>query len=79
MNKRLAIPVLILCVAIVAAVFAVWATALEPADLGELSALYDAYDAAEGDGEKSKVLETADRHIDGFINRLKSAESKNEN
>lgn len=51
MKKRLAIPVLILCVAIVAAVFAVWATALEPADLGELSALYDAYDAAEGDAK----------------------------
>ena len=41
--------------------------------------LYSLYDAAEGDGEKSKVLETADRHIDGFIDRLKSAEAKNEN
>lgn len=51
MKKRLAIPVLILCVAIVAAVFAVWATALEPANLGELSALYDAYDAAKGDAK----------------------------
>lgn len=40
--------------------------------------LYSLYDAAEGDGEKSKVLETADRHIDGFIDRLKSAEAKNE-
>lgn len=41
--------------------------------------LYSLYDAAEGDGEKSKVLEAADRHIDGFIDRLKSAEAKNEN
>ena len=41
--------------------------------------LYSLYDAAEGDGERSKVLEAADRHIDGFIDRLKSAEAKNEN
>lgn len=41
--------------------------------------LYSLYDAAEGDGEKSKVLEAADKHIDGFIDRLKSAEAKNEN
>ena len=41
--------------------------------------LYSLYDAAEGDGEKSKVLEAADRHIDGFIDRLKSTEAKNEN
>ena len=39
--------------------------------------LYSLYDAAGGDGEKTRVIETADRHIDGFIDRLKSGETKN--